>query len=198
MKLERCDYPCTDTNRDFITPDFRGDRSTIRIVMVSEAPSVDHSDYFYRDERGAFFLTTRTAFGDAGCAISSYDDLTRMGVYLTTAIKCSKSDYRVSAGTIDECSSRYLARELSSFAGVRVIMCMGDFAIRAVNRIYRNAYGVTPIPKGPTYKIRNATHEYNGIVFIPSYTQTGDSFNIEQSKRKMIAEDIGKALEIIR
>jgi len=38
----------------------------------------------------------------------------------------------------------------------------------------------------------------NGIRVFPSDTHTGDSFNIEKSKRRMIAEDIKEALDYIR
>ena len=71
---------------------------------------------------------------------------------------------------------------------------MGDFAIKAVNYIYKEQFKKQAIRSGSTYKIRNEEHILNNIRFFPSYTQTGDSFNIEQSKRRMIAEDIKKAL----
>ena len=75
---------------------------------------------------------------------------------------------------------------------------MGDFAIKAVNYITKRKYGRTVIPSGSTYKIRGGTYILNGIRYFPSYTQTGESFDIEKSKRKMIAEDIKTALTIIR
>jgi uracil-DNA glycosylase len=136
------------------------------------------------------------AFQDAGIEINTYDDLTNMGVYLTTAIKCSKIDYLVSAQTIKECS-KLLEHELAQFPNIKVIMCMGDFAIKAINYIYKNKFKAAPIKPGSTYKIRKEEHVFNNIRFFPSYTQTGDSFNIEKSKRQMIAEDIKKALEYI-
>ncbi|MNE84123.1 hypothetical protein D3C80_1809960 [compost metagenome] len=74
---------------------------------------------------------------------------------------------------------------------------MGDFAINAVNYIFKRRFGVRIIPSGSTYKIRNQEYIYNGIRFYPSYTQTGDSFNIEKSKRTMIAEDIRSAMEYL-
>ncbi|HOO73178.1 MAG TPA: uracil-DNA glycosylase [Spirochaetota bacterium] len=193
----KCSYPCTDTNKDFIYPKFKGNKNNISIIMVSEAPPVDHSNYFYENNRGSFFITTQIAFKDAGIHINSYNDLTNSGVYLTTAIKCSKIDYLVSAKTIKECASKYLEQEIFGFPNVKVIMCMGDFAIKSVNYIFKSRFNIKPIRQGPTYKIRKEVHVLNNIRFIPSYTQTGDSFNIEQSKRKMIAEDIKLALRLI-
>ncbi|MGL4370294.1 MAG: uracil-DNA glycosylase family protein [Spirochaetota bacterium] len=192
----KCTYPCADIHGDFIYPAFPGDKNKISILMISESPPIDRSDYFYEKGDGAFFKTTQAAFRDAGADIGSYEDLTALGIYLTTAIKCPKAGYLVSAKTIRECSSRYLADEIAGFKNVRVIMCMGDFAVKAVNYIFKNAFNASPMPQGAIYKIRKEPHELNGIRFIPSYTQTGDSFNIERSKRQMIAEDIKCAMNL--
>lgn len=197
-KTVTCNYPCTDIYKDFIYPAFKGDKNAISIIMISESAPVDHSNYFYEDNHGSFFTTTQTAFRDADICVHSYKDLTNLGIYLTTAIKCSKIDYLVSAKTIKKCASKYLENEIFGFPNVKVIMCMGDFAIKSVNHIFKNKYKIYPIERGSTYKIRNKAHFYNGIRFVPSYTQTGNSYNIEQSKRKMIAEDIKLAISVIK
>lgn len=194
----KCDYPCTDINKDFIFPKIKIDPNKIEVVIISEAPPIDHSNYFYKGVTGSFFQTTKIAFQDAGIMINSYDDLTNLGIYLTTAIKCSKIDYLVSTKTIKECSQQFLEKELSQFPNIKIIMCMGDFAIKAINYIYMEKYKIKPIKSGSTYKIRNEEHVFNNIRFLPSYSQTGDSFNIEQSKRRMIAEDIRKALTYLK
>ncbi|MDD5142832.1 uracil-DNA glycosylase family protein [Methanoregula sp.] len=170
----------------------------IRIVMVSECPPANRTDYFYESGSGAFFQTTKTAFRDAGAVIETYEDLARMGIYLTTAIKCNKTGYLVSAKTIKECALRFLKPELEQFPDIRMILCMGDFAIKAVNYVYKEKYGKSPIPAGSTYKIRKQEYSQNGIRFLPSYTHTGDSFNIEKVKRQMIAEDIQTALAYLK
>ncbi|HON80606.1 MAG TPA: uracil-DNA glycosylase family protein [Spirochaetota bacterium] len=196
-QIIKCSYQCTDTNHDFIFPKFNGNADAVSIVMVSEAPSIEHANYYYESNEGSFFLTTKTAFEDAGINIQSYNDVTEMGIYLTTAIKCSKIKYLVSSKTIKECALKYLEKEIFRFNNLKVIMCMGDFAIKAVNYIFKNKYNIYPIQQGSTYKIRKEQHSYNNIRFLPSYTQTGDSFNLEQSKRKMIAEDIKLAMDIV-
>jgi len=200
MKINRnlkCDLPCTDVNRDFICPEPDLNPDKIRIIMISEAPPADHKNYFYRNSSGSFFQTTKTAFSDAGINIKNYKDFSDMGIYLTTAIKCSKNNYLVTTETIRQCSM-LLDKELEQFRNLKVIMCMGDFAIKAVNFIYKSKYKTNPIKSGSTYKIRKEVHVLNNIRFFPSYTQTGDSFNIEKSKRLMIAEDIKKALDYIK
>jgi uracil-DNA glycosylase len=169
----------------------------IKMIMISEAPPRDHSDYFYKNAKGSFFETTKIAFHDAGVHINSYDDITNLGIYLSTAIKCSKKDYLVLTDTIKECSL-ILEKELDQFPNIKVIMCMGDFAIKAINYIYKRKYGKTAMKPGSTYKIRKEKHIHDKIRFFPSYTQTGDSFNIEKSKRKMIAEDLKKAISLIQ
>jgi len=50
------------------------------------------------------------------------------------------------------------------------------------------------IPAGSTYKIRGGEFYFRGARALPSYLQVGPSFDIEKSKRRMIAEDIAAAL----
>ena len=193
-----CDYPCDDIKKEMIYPVVDMDPKLIKIIMVSECPSTEKDDYFYQKNSGSFFQTTKIAFEDAGIAVNNYNDLTNMGFYLTTAIKCRKQQYLVSAKTIKECSMRFLKAELDQFPNVKAIMCMGDFAIKAINYIYKAEYNTRAIKAGSTYKIRHETHMLNDVRFFPSYTQTGDSFDIEKSKRRMIAEDIKSALAYVK
>lgn len=191
-----CEKTCKDVNLEAFSPDVDLKAQNIKLIMISEALPKDIRDYFYHGEGASFFQTTQTAFLDAGYDIKHPRDLIDNGIYLTTAIKCTKKDYLVSADTIKNCSL-LLEKELELFKNVRVIMCMGDFAIKAINHMFKRKYGVRVIPSGSTYKIRNQEYTYNGVRFYPSYTQTGDSFNIEKSKRAMIAEDIRSAMDYI-
>jgi hypothetical protein len=77
-------------------------------------------------------------------------------------------------------------------------MLMGDFAIKAMNYIWKRKYKEQIIPAGSTYKIRSGNYKANGIYFFPSYTQTGDSFGLEKSKVVMITEDIKRAMKILK
>jgi uracil-DNA glycosylase len=197
LMIKECGYTCDDTNKDSILPAVKLDYGKISVVMISECPPTNRGDYFYAGEKGSFFKTTQAAFKDAGIEIHTYDDLSRLGVYLTTAIKCGKKGYAVSKKTIEACST-ILNEELRCFPNLKVIMCMGDVAIKAVNDLYHKQYRVKPIKSGSTYKIRKTEHVFNGIRLFPSYTQTGDSFNIEKSKRRMIAEDIRNAFDYLK
>ena len=58
--------------------------------------------------------TTVQAFNQAGVNVDTIKDILRLGVYLTTAVKCSKTGYGIKASTIKECSL-ILEAELSLF-----------------------------------------------------------------------------------
>ena len=90
-----------------------------------------------------------------------------------------------------------LEKELDEFINKRVIMLMGDFAIKTMNYIWKRKFNERIIPAGSTYKIRNGVYESHGIRFFPSYTQTGESFGLEKSKVAMIKEDVEKAMKIL-
>jgi uracil-DNA glycosylase len=140
--------------------------------------------------------TTLQAFTDAGLPVSSMDDIVELGIYVTTAVKCAKTEYAVPSAAIKTCS-RLLETELDLFPNLEVILAMGDVAIRAVNEIGRRRTGVRVIPAGSTYQLRGPEYTLDGIQVLPSYLQTGKSYLIEKSKQRMIAEDLRTALQLI-
>jgi len=164
--------------------------------MISEAPPQDAGDYFYAKNNPFYLQTTMQAFNDAGFKISSMKDVLDLGAYITTAIKCAKTAYSIAPETIENCSLRILEKEIDLFPKIKTILLMGDTAIKAMNRIARRNTGKGVIPSGSTYKIRKNKYSYKQLRIIPSYLQTGKSYLIEKSKRKMIAEDIKAAFEI--
>jgi len=165
--------------------------------MISEAAPANSGDYYYTSENSLFQQTTIQAFNDSGVNASSIQDILNLGVYLTTAVKCGKTGYRIKASTIQECS-HILEKELNLFPEVKAFMLMGDVAISAINNIAKRAGEGRVIPAGSTYKIRKQEYLFRGRRAFPSYLQAGPSFFIEKSKRKMIAEDIRKALRLVR
>lgn len=191
----RCaDFPCRDVNfAGYQAPDVDVDPQKVKIVLISEAAPADPADYYYAPGNPLFAQTTVQAFQDAGAPVESIADILNLGVYLTTAVKCSKTGYGIAAGTIAACS-RLLEQELDLFSNVKAYLLMGDVAIKAVNDIARRAGQGRVIPAGSTYKIRGGSFYFRGSPAFPSYLQAGPSFGIEKSKRKMIAEDIAAAL----
>jgi uracil-DNA glycosylase len=201
--MKTCDYvqcvefPCTDVNTArYTVPGIEVDPAQVRILMVSEAPPPDASDDFFAPGAPFYLQTTLQAFEQAGASVSSMQDLLSLGVYITTAIKCGKIGYGVSAQTIKHCSE-LLEEEMSRFPDVLAILLMGDVAIKAINYISRRQTGKRLIPSGSTYKIRRNEYSYRGLRVFPSYLQTGKSFLIEKSKRAMIAEDLRAALGLL-
>ena len=191
-------FPCTGVNHDgYLVPGIDVDPERVSIVMISEAAPVDPADYYYAVGNPLFQQTTVQAFRDAGAEVTSVQDILDLGVYLTTAVKCAKTGYGVQAGTIKECSL-LLEQELNLFSKAKAYLLMGDIAIKAVNYIAGRAGQGRVIPAGSTYKIRGREYFFRGQPAFPSYLQAGPSFFIEKSKRKMIAEDIANALELLK
>lgn len=190
------DFPCLDVNKDcYRVPDVEIEPETIKTVMISEAPPQDAGDYFYAKDNPFYVQTTVQAFNDAGFRISSMKDVLDLGVYITTAIKCAKTAYSIAPETIENCSFRILEKEIDLFPKTKSILLMGDTAIKAMNGIAKRSTGKAIVPSGSTYKIRKSKYFYEQFRVFPSYLQTGKSYLIEKSKRKMIAEDIKSALE---
>jgi len=191
------EFPCTDVNHKcHLIPSVELDSKNIKIVLISEVTPPELKDYYYSDGQPLFQKTTVQAFQDAGANVSSVRDIVELGAYLTTAVKCGKITNSVKAGTIQECSM-LLEKELVLFPDVSAILLMGDVAIKALNYISRRQGEGKTIPAGSTYKIRNGEYYLRKTRVFPSYLQAGPSFFIETSKRRMIAEDISTALEML-
>jgi len=199
MRPSKClkcpDFPCLDVNKEVYTiPDIDIEPEKIRAIMISESPPENKDDYFYASNTPSYMQTTVQAFNDAGAKVASMKDVLERGVYVTTAIKCAKTTYSILPETTENCCFRILEKEIDLFPRVKAILLMGDTAIRAMNCITKKKTDKRLIPSGSTYKIRKNTHFYKQLRVFPSYLQTGKSYLIEKSKRKMIAEDIKAAL----
>ena len=202
MQVNKCvgckDFPCTDVKHEsYLVPAIDVRPEAISLLMISEAAPENPRDYYYAQGDPLFQKTTAQAFQDAGAKVSSIQDIVRLGVYLTTAVKCGKTGYGIQSSTIRECSL-ILEKELALFPKVQALMLMGDVAIKAFNSIAQRAGGKRVIPPGSTYKIRKAKYSFRGMRVFPSYLQAGPSFLIEKSKRRMIAEDITAALSLLK
>lgn len=188
------DFPCLDVRKEsYHVPRLEIDLARVSILLISEAAPEKPCDYYYAGPEALFAQTTLLAFQEAGAKVNSIQDILDLGVYLTTAVKCGKTGYGLATPTIEHCS-HLLERELALFPNVRVYLLMGDVAIKAVNTIAKRNHEPRVIPAGSTYKIRGGEFTFRGARALPSYVQAGPAFFVEKSKRKMIAEDIGKAL----
>jgi uracil-DNA glycosylase len=183
-------------HENYIVPDIEVTAEEISIILISEAAPPDASDYYFAAGDPLFQQTTVQAFNDAGADVASMKEILDLGVYLTTAVKCGKTGYGIKAATIKECAL-ILQQELGLFPNVKVLLLMGDVAIRSINYIAKSVGEDRVIPAGSTYKIRGLDYYFRGLRAFPSYLQAGPSFFIEKSKRRMIAEDIAEALSLL-
>ncbi len=191
-------FSCVDVDVDrYTVPPGPKKLDEVTILMVAEVPPPDSADWFYAGDDALFARTTVQAFRDAGEDVRSIQDVLDLGVYLTTAVKCGKSDHAISTETVRTCSV-LLEAELGLFPLAEVLMLMGDTAIEAVNAIAKRNGEPRVVPSGATYKLRGDDYRFRGMKVYPSYVHAGPAFFIEQSKRRMIAEDIAAALAYVR
>jgi uracil-DNA glycosylase len=167
--------------------------AAIRMVAVGEALTESGHDFLSAPSDSMFVSNVVAAFQSAGADIHSIDDVVSLGVYLTVAVKAPKLTATIPTATVDE-HALSLAAELDVLTNLRVIVLMGDVAIKAMNAVARQRGMPRVIPPGPTYKLRDSEHRYGEVRVLPSYLPTGKSYLIERSKREMIAEDLRVAL----
>jgi len=168
----------------------------VKIIMVCEALPENNEDYFYSSSDSLYVTNTIAAFKSASIEVNDINDILKNGVYLTVAVKKPREGPVVPPKIIEE-HSHVLEKEIQQFPNVKVILLMGDAAIKAINHISKRKNKVKVIPRGSTYKIRKNEFYFNGIRIFPSYLQTGKNFLIEKSKRVMVAEDIKNAFNIL-
>ncbi|MDD1776260.1 MAG: hypothetical protein LUP94_02780 [Candidatus Methanomethylicus sp.] len=190
-------FPCLDIEKhSYCIPNIDLDPSRVRAMMISECSPSLSSDYFYSPD-SLFSRTTLQAFRDSGMEVRDINQLIDYGFYFTTAVKCGKKTYGINSATIRHCSF-LLEGEFNLFENLKVVMLMGDVAIKTFNEMAKRKTGTRAIPAGSTYRLRESTFFFNGLRIFPSYLQAGPSFFIEKSKRKMISEDIASCLAILK
>ncbi len=172
------------------------DPAAIRAIMINEVVPSDPAQDFYGSPDADYLKTTIPLFRGAGVCAASIQDILRMGIYITNAVKTPKTEYAIDKNSIER-SLPYLEAELSLFTNIKVIMLMGDVAKKAFNMITKKRAGKNVIPAVSTYKLRNSEIYYKGIRVMPSYIMTGGNILIEKSKVAMATEDIAAMLEII-
>lgn len=192
------DFPCVNINKQgYLIPGIDLDVSKIKIIMISEIPPENPEDYFYAEDHPDYMETTLQLFKDAGFDVSSITDIINLGVYITTAIKCSKIGYSIPTLAIKTCSE-ILEKEISLFPNVKAYILNSDVSIKTFNYVSKRTLGEKVIPAGSTYKIRYNKYFYKDARVFPSYILTGKNLLIEKSKRKMIAEDIKNAFAYVK
>ncbi|HEX3078085.1 MAG TPA: uracil-DNA glycosylase family protein [Lachnospiraceae bacterium] len=180
-----------------IVPDIDIDTERTHMIMINEAVPTDKDQYFYSGREDSEYANAAIEiFRRAGKQVDSMDDILRMGVYVTSAVKCPKKESTIDGDTIKKYSF-LLEKELELFKNLKVIMLMGDVAKKSMNMITKRNTGKNVIPSISTYKIRDNEYFYDSIRVMPSYIMTGPNLLIEKSKMDMIIQDVGKALSLV-
>lgn len=169
----------------------------IRAIMINEVVPVDSAQDFYGSPNADYLQSTLCLFQKAGFHVSSIQEVLKMGIYITNAVKMPKLQSTIQKESIQE-SIPYLEKEISLFPNVKVIMLMGDVAKKAFNMITQKETQRNIVPAISTYKLRNSEIYYKGIRIMPSYIMTGGNILIEKSKVEMAAVDIKKMVNLIR
>jgi hypothetical protein len=132
--IECKNFPCSGIDKSgYIMPAADLDPEKVKVVMISEAPPEDPHDYFYAPGDPFYLRTTLQAFNDAGISVSSIREILDLGFYLTTAVKCKKTQYGISAQTVKNCSL-VLEKELALFPNIEVYMLMVELPDRKVEK----------------------------------------------------------------
>lgn len=173
------------------------DPLTIKAIMINEVVPSDPSQDFYGTPDADYLKTTIPLLQGAGADVTSIQDILKMGIYITNAVKTPKTEYAIEKSSIEN-SLSYLEAEISLFPNIMVIMLMGDVAKKSFNMIAKKTIKKNVIPAVSTYKLRNSEIYYNGIRVMPSYIMTGGNILIEKSKVTMATEDIATMLKIIK
>ncbi len=191
--LNRCiDFPCTDVRHEGnVRPDPPARRDNVRVVMISAAPPADPTNY----DDPIVCADTIDAFRMAGYEVYSIADIRRLGVYVTTAVKCPKSGYGLRPETVAHCS-RLLEAELRMFPNLKAILLMGNTAIKAINEIAKRRFGEPAIPTGSAYEVKAHEYRLGEISLFPSYPASGTNLSVEGDRGDVIAVDIRNAISV--
>ena len=103
------------------------DPLTIKAIMINEVVPSDPVQDFYGTPDADYLKSTSPLFQGAGAEANSIQDILKIGIYITNAVKTPKTEYAIDKSSIEK-SLPYLEKELSLFPNIKVIMLMGDVA----------------------------------------------------------------------
>ena len=178
-------------------PDCEIDPQSIKVIMISEVAPRNPDDGFYSSRAQSDYMKSiLSLFLKANVSVKSMQEVLDLGIYITTAVKTSKTEYTVATELIKS-HLPILEAELALFPNLKAIMLMGDVAKKAVNLIIKAKTKKNVIPSESTYKIRNNEYYWSDIRIFPSYIITGGNILIEKSKCEMIVDDIQRMIKLI-
>jgi len=177
------------------------DPANVKVILINEVVPKNPDDWFYSEaadpenKRNALGL-----FNGAGVPVANIRDILDLGIYITAALKTPKES---SAADPEAIKSQLplLEAELALFPNVKLIMLMGDVAIKMVNMLAKaktNKNACQAGAAGRRAHWENTAFYWGGIRIFPSYIMTGKNLLIEPFKRDTIMADIRRMMEVIR
>lgn len=119
-----------------------------RLLVLGLAPAAHGGNrtgrIFTGDRSGDWLFASlyRTGFANQPTSTHRDDGLQLTGAYITAVVHCAPPDNKPTPEERDNCLP-YLVRELALLRNVRVIVCLGAYALDGIAR----ALGLRPLPK---------------------------------------------------
>lgn len=169
----------------------------IKAIMINEVVAdTPDNDFYSKANAPAYMETTLALFQKAGADVKTIEDITELGVYITSAVKLPKGESTIETATVKKYVP-FLEEELALFPEAKAVMLMGDVARKALNMIAKARTGKNAVPSISTYKLRHSETYYGETRIFPAYIMTGKNILIEKSKVEMSAQEIAKMLKYI-
>ena len=146
-------------NKSMQFPDCEIDLQKIKVIMVNEVVPKNPDDWFYSEapdpenRRNALGL-----FEGAGIPVKSMYDILDLGIYITAALKTPKEGYNPDPDVI-KAHLPILESEITMFPNLKIIMLMGDVAIKAFNMIAKAKTKKNVCPTGAAGRRRHWNNE---------------------------------------
>jgi len=121
------------------------------LLIVGLAPAAHGGNrtgrVFTGDRSGDFLYKALYKVGVANqpTSRSTDDGLMLKGAYVTAAVKCAPPDNKPTTDETSSCAA-YLSREIESLKNLDTILCLGQFAFKAVVHMIQNKYDLKTRP----------------------------------------------------
>ncbi len=117
------------------------------LLIVGLAPAAHGGNrtgrVFTGDRSGDFLYRAlyKTGLSSQPTSESLDDGLVLKGTYVTAAVKCAPPDNKPTVDETHNCSE-YFTSEIDSLRDLKTILCLGQFAFKAVIRMIQNKYNL--------------------------------------------------------
>ena len=123
------------------------------LLIVGLAPAAHGGNrtgrVFTGDRSGDFLYKAlyKTGIANQSTSRSIGDGLMLKGAYVTAAVKCAPPENKPTTEETHNCSA-YLASEIDSLRDLKTILCLGQFAFKAVIRMIKSKYNLRTRSEG--------------------------------------------------